>query len=222
MKDQNQLPPEKAPELADVFEPATAFGKEATSVPNPPKRGVGRPRKNPREGQPLVLKVFLTHREAKVPKFSTEGSACFDIAFCPYGKTEYSGFLDRNSKFTRNFHHTGGLYVNVGERVMVPTGLIFEIPEGYSVRIHPRSGLSLKNGINLVNQEAVIDSDFFHETMMLVQNNSVVGHMIMPGDRIAQGELVKTEMYTVAETVTEPSQTTQRAGGLGSTGVGNE
>jgi dUTP pyrophosphatase len=37
------------------------------------------------------------------------------------------------------------------ERALIPTGLIFDIPEGYSIRIHPRSGMALKYGLILAN-----------------------------------------------------------------------
>jgi dUTP pyrophosphatase len=102
---------------------------------------------------------------------------------------------------------------------MVPTGLIFDIPEGYSVRIHPRSGLSYKQGLILANLEAVIDSDYIHETFVLLTNISENHITINNGDRVAQAELVKQEKYAISETTNKPVQKTDRTGGLGSTGV---
>jgi dUTP pyrophosphatase len=106
-----------------------------------------------------------------------------------------------------------------GDRILVPTGLIFDIPERYSVRIHPRSGLSLKQGLVLANLEAVIDSDYVQETFVLLANNSSVDQTINNGDRIAQAEMIKSEEYILWEIFDAPIQKTDRAGGLGSTGI---
>lgn len=165
------------------------------------------------------LKVFKTHPDAPLPVFSTKQAACFDIAACFAGKASYSGFNKTNAPFERNFQMYTGVVVMPGDRVMCPTGLIFDIPEGHSVRIHPRSGLSYKNGIVLANQEAVIDSDYFHETFILLTNITDAKFTINNGDRIAQGELIKNEIYTVEETKDQPKQKTDRNGGIGSTGV---
>jgi len=113
----------------------------------------------------------------------------------------------------------GTIAIAPGERMMVPTGLIFDIPEGYSVRIHPRSGISYKNGVVLANCEGVIDSDYVEEIYVLLHNTATVNFVITPGDRIAQAELVKMESYTIEETTERPAQKTDRAGGMGSTGI---
>jgi dUTP pyrophosphatase len=103
--------------------------------------------------------------------------------------------------------------------MIVPTGLIFDIPEGYSLRIHARSGLSLKQGLVLVNSEAVIDSDFVHETSVLLVNTSNNPISVRHGDRIAQAELVPVLSYDFSEIKKAPKDKTSRKGGLGSTGI---
>lgn len=165
-----------------------------------------------------TLKIFKTNYAASLPKFSTDHSACFDIAFQPYGKISYEGYDLTNSKFSRNLHD-GRIYMNSGDRVMVPSGLILDIPEGYSVRVHPRSGLSLKQGLMLANCEGVIDSDYTDELFVLIYNSSQNGQFINPGDRIAQAELIKSEVYTIQECAIPPGKKGNRIGGFGSTGV---
>lgn len=164
------------------------------------------------------LKIFKTNPEVVLPTFGTEQAACFDLAFQAYGKYEYAGYSGFNAPFTRYFSN-GSIVLMPDDRVMVPTGLIFDIPEGYSLRIHPRSGLSYKQGIVLANMEAVIDSDYFHETFVLLTNYSKNHITICNGDRIAQAELVPQMKYDIVETSEEPTQKTDRVGGLGSTGV---
>lgn len=164
------------------------------------------------------LNIYKTHNDIVLPKFATKGSACFDLAFQAHGKYDYSGYNAFNAPFTRVIHD-GAIVIMPGDRILVPTGLIFDIPAGYSVRLHARSGLSLKQGLILANSEAVIDSDYIEETMIMLTNVSENPHTIRHGDRLAQAELIKSEEYVLWETTERPQKKTDRNGGLGSTGV---
>lgn len=166
----------------------------------------------------IRLKIYKTHSDIILPKFATKQAACFDLSFQAAGKTTYSGYNSYNAPFTREIAN-GRIRIMPGDRILVPTGLIFDIPEGYSVRIHPRSGLSYKQGLILANLEAVIDSDYVQETFVLLTNRSDVDQTINNDDRIAQAELVKREEYVFWEIFDAPEQKTDRDGGLGSTGI---
>lgn len=168
------------------------------------------------------LNIYKTDPNIVLPKFATRQSACFDLSYQPAGKTEYSGYNAYNAPFTRILHDTGTIVIMPGDRVLIPTGIIFDIPEGYSLRIHARSGLSYKQGLVLANQEAVIDSDYVQETFVLLTNMSENLVTINNGDRIAQAELVKREEYVFWEILKAPEQKTDRQGGLGSTGIKTE
>jgi dUTP pyrophosphatase len=167
-----------------------------------------------------TLKIYRVHPEVNLPKHQTQQSACFDLAYQPQGKFKISGVNRTNGPFVRDINlGTGTIKVASGERAMIPTGFKFDVPEGYSVRIHPRSGLSYKNGIILANCEGVIDSDYVEEIFILIHNTSDVAFTLNPGDRIAQAELVKVEEYAIEETKTQPTVKTDRVGGMGSTGI---
>jgi dUTP pyrophosphatase len=166
----------------------------------------------------ISLKIFKTDPRNDLPKFATEQSACFDLAAQFYGKEIYQGYNANNVLFDRKFTNNS-IKLMPGDRMIVPTGLIFDIPEGYSLRIHARSGLSLKQGLVLVNSEAVIDSDFVHETSVLLVNTSNNPISIRHGDRIAQAELVPVLSYDFVEIKKAPKDKTSRKGGLGSSGV---
>ena len=168
--------------------------------------------------KPISLKIYKTDPRNELPKFATEQSACFDLAAQFYGKDNYQGYNANNVLFDRKFVNNQ-VKLMPGDRMIVPTGLIFDIPEGYSLRIHARSGLSLKQGIVLVNAEAVIDSDFVHETSVLLVNTSNNPITVKHGDRIAQAELVPVLSYDFTETKKAPRDKTSRKGGLGSTGI---
>jgi dUTP pyrophosphatase len=167
----------------------------------------------------MKLKIYKTHPEVKLPSFATQEAACFDIAAQFFGKQTYNGYKETNTPFEGLLTSNNEITIMPGDRVLVPTGLIFDIPKGHSVRIHPRSGLSYKQGIVLANLEAVIDSDYFQETFIILKNTSSNKVRISNGDRIAQAELVKSLSYIIEETTEAPKQRTDRVGGLGSTGV---
>ena len=165
-----------------------------------------------------ILKIYKTHPDVNLPSFATKQSACFDLSFQSIGKQGYEGYSVFNKKIVRPFKD-GNLYIHSRDRIMVPTGIILDIPEGYSVRLHSRSGLSLKSGVVLANAEGVIDSDYVQEVFVLLYNMSDNGLMINKGDRICQAELIKDEKYDIEETTTKPEIKTDREGGFGSTGI---
>lgn len=164
-----------------------------------------------------VLKVWKTHNDVVLPKHQTSGSACFDLAFQSAGKDKVTGYSASNKPIERIIN--GAITLAPGDRILVPTGLIFDIPEGYSVRLHARSGMSLKQGLVLANAEGVIDSDYVQETFVMLTNISQNSITINNGERIAQAELVENVKYSLEETISRPGVKTTRTGGFGSTGI---
>lgn len=164
-----------------------------------------------------TLKFWRVHTDVQLPKHQTDGSACFDMSFQGHGKRVVKGYNRSNKPIERILNDT--LTIAPGDRMLVPTGLVMDIPEGYSVRLHARSGTSLKQGLVLANAEGVIDSDYVEEVFVLLHNMSDNAHTIRFGDRIAQAELVRNVEYDIEETASRPSTKTNRVGGMGSTGV---
>ena len=123
------------------------------------------------------------------------------------------------------------LVIPAGENKLVPTGLKMEIPEGFYLAIHPRSGLSAKYNITLGNAVGVVDSDFRGEIQAIIYNPmnfvkddclGIIGlvdsFVINPGDRIAQALLMKHEKVRF-DFVEEVNETERGEGGFGSTGT---
>ncbi len=107
-------------------------------------------------------------------------------------------------------------------RALVPTGMVLDIPSGFSGRIHPRSGNAWKHGVTLINAEGVIDSDYCDELFVPLYNTTNIPFTITHGDRIAQLEIIKSFQEISSITYTEAklkNQKTNRKGGFGSTGV---
>ncbi len=105
-----------------------------------------------------------------------------------------------------------------GQRVLVPTGFVMEIPEGFEAQIRPRSGLAFKNGVTCLNTPGTIDSDYRGEVKVLLVNLGGEVFEIARGMRIAQMVIAPVTQALVTE-VTETSTTVRGAGGFGSTGV---
>ncbi len=103
------------------------------------------------------------------------------------------------------------------ERKLIPTGLFFEIPEGFEGQIRPRSGLAIKNGISLINCTGTIDSDYRGEIKVPLVNFSNEDFIIRSGERIAQFILNKFEKINFVVT-DKLSETKRGVKGFGSTG----
>lgn len=103
------------------------------------------------------------------------------------------------------------------ERLIIPTGLFLEIPDGYEIQIRPRSGLALKHGITVLNSPGTIDADYRGEVKVLLINLGNEPFEIKSGERIAQMILAKHEILQW-QVVTELSNTQRGSGGYGSTG----
>lgn len=105
-----------------------------------------------------------------------------------------------------------------GKRALVPTGFIFEIPEGFEGQVRPRSGLAFKHGITCLNSPGTVDSDYRGEVKVLLANLGEEAFVIERGMRIAQMVIAPVTQARVAE-ITAASETARGAGGFGSTGV---
>ena len=103
------------------------------------------------------------------------------------------------------------------QRVLVPTGLYIELPDGYEAQIRPRSGLAINHGITCLNSPGTIDADYRGEIKVILINLSNEAHTIQTGDRIAQMVVSPVEQVAWVE-VTEINETERSAGGFGHTG----
>ena len=165
-----------------------------------------------------ILKFYKMYDDVILPTRATSESACFDIsAYLIPGKELKS---HDNYIWTTNIvdENERSVLFGSGTRMLIPTGLIVDIPAGHSVRLHPRSGLSFKSGLTLANQEGIIDSDYKEEIFVSMTNISPRPKKIIHNQRIAQGELVVHQSYLIRETDERPVRTTERKGGFGSTG----
>ena len=143
----------------------------------------------------LIEIKIINHSANPLPEYATEGSSGMDIrASIPAAQT-----------------------IQPFERVLIPSGLFIELPEGYEAQIRPRSGLALKQGITCLNTPGTIDSDYRGEIKIILINLSQQEQIIQPGDRIAQMIIQRVEKAKWKQ-VEELEVTSRNAGGFGHTG----
>ncbi len=103
------------------------------------------------------------------------------------------------------------------QRVLIPTGLYIELPEGYEAQIRPRSGLAYKHGISVLNSPGTIDADYRGEIKVILVNLSNDDFVIKNGERICQMVVAKHEVadFKLVEVLED---TDRGEGGFGHTG----
>ena len=149
--------------------------------------------------RPTLNLIRLEHGQGlDLPAYETKGAAGMDLRAA--------------------VNDDGPLTIEPGKRALVPTGLIFEIPEGYEGQVRPRSGLAFKHGITCLNTPGTVDSDYRGEVKVLLINLGDEPFEIARGMRIAQMVIAPAIQARVAE-ITEGTETARGAGGFGSTGV---
>ncbi|MFN3868417.1 MAG: dUTP diphosphatase, partial [Hyphomicrobiaceae bacterium] len=113
------------------------------------------------------------------------------------------------------------LSLGPGERCLVPTGVIVELPKGTEAQVRPRSGLAMKHGVTVLNSPGTIDADYRGEVKVLLINLGQEPFVIRRGERIAQmvvADVARAELRLEAKL----SATSRGAGGFGSTGVATD
>lgn len=142
-----------------------------------------------------VLKIKRLENNRILPEYKTEGAAGMDLCAAISEPIELKPL----------------------ERKLIPTGLKIELEHGYEAQIRPRSGLSIKHGITLINCVGTIDEDYRGEVCVPVVNISNEVYTIQPDERIAQMIIARVEQAKL-EVVTELTETARGVGGFGSTG----
>lgn len=144
----------------------------------------------------MKIRIKKIDKNIITPKYQTSGSSGLDL----------------------HAHIKEEIVLKPLERVVIPTGIFIEIPEGYEAQIRPRSGLAAKYGITCLNTPGTIDSDYRGEIKVILINLSNKEFIIENGMRIAQIIFSKVEKVEW-EFVNEINLTERNHGGFGHTGI---
>lgn len=138
---------------------------------------------------------IINHSDNPLPQYATDGSSGMDIR----------AYLDKD------------IVLQPLQRILVPTGLFIELPQGYEIQVRPRSGLAIKQGLTCLNTPGTIDADYRGEIKVILINLSDEAQTIQSGDRIAQMVMQKVERIAW-QPGTNINETERGAGGFGHTG----
>lgn len=163
------------------------------------------------------MNVFKTRDRAQIPSYATIGSACFDVQACLEDGERIKAY-DAWNKEVPILVKKGKIVIQPMQRVLIPTGLIFDIPVNHVMEMFIRSSVATKRGLTLVNSIGIIDSDYVDETHIIVHNISDSLVHVHDGDRLAQCRLASVTQQEMKEVKKKPGIKTDRKGGIGSTG----
>jgi len=145
----------------------------------------------------IEMKIRVAHDSVELPAYETNSSAGMDL---------------------RAYLPDGNITLEPKQRVLVGTGLYFEIPESFEVQIRPRSGLALKQGVTVLNSPGTIDADYRGEIKVILINHGDEPFVIKHEMRIAQMVVAKYQRIQF-KLVKELASSERGSGGFGSTGT---
>jgi dUTP pyrophosphatase len=140
---------------------------------------------------------YVNESDNKEPKYEYETDSGFDL------------------------RSTEDVYISAGDRKLVPTGLSFDIPEGYEIQVRSKSGLALKQGLMVLNSPGTIDSGYNSEIKVILFNTSKEDVKIEKGQKIAQAVLcpVVNGKWVDLVKVNIIKEKDRNSNGFGSTGI---
>ena len=149
----------------------------------------------------LPTKILKNGLNLPLPKYESKGAAGMDLLAA----------IDEKKT----------ILILPGNAEMIPTGIAIALPLGFEAQVRPRSGLSAKNGITILNSPGTIDSDYRGEISVMLINHSKVNFQIKRGMRIAQLIIAPIVQFNLLPTE-ELDDTERGEGGFGSTGISNQ
>jgi len=105
--------------------------------------------------------------------------------------------------------------------MLYDTGLVFDIPDGYHIKVYSRSGQGFKYDMRLCNSTGIIDSDYLGTIKVKLTYDGPVSYRPdwpHVGDRVAQAMLVKNVKTDLIEVEEIEKETERGEDGFGSTG----
>ena len=145
----------------------------------------------------MTLEFIKIHPDAVSPKYNYPTDSGFDL------------------------HSTDGVGIPPQSRMLVGTGLKFNIKDGFEMQVRPKSGLALKQGLTVLNTPGTVDSGYDGEVKVILYNSSHDTVYIERGQKIAQACIcpVVNGRWIQTKEVTEINGKDRGDNGFGSTGI---
>ena len=150
-----------------------------------------------RSARTKIIEVELVNQDAVFPKYAYDSDSGFDL------------------------HSTESVGVPPQSRMLIGTGLKFNIKDGFEMQVRPKSGLALKQGLTVLNTPGTVDSGYDGEVKVIIYNSTHDTVYIEKGQKIAQAcicPVVNGKWINPVE-VSEISGKDRGDNGFGSTGI---
>ena len=159
-----------------------------------------------------ILKYVNTSNN-KNPTYADNGSSGFDLR---------AYITEKNGGTLNLMTNSYEISLKPLQRMLIHTGIYFDIPEGTEIQVRPRSGLAFKQGLTVINTPGTIEESYTGECCVLVINLSDKEIFISNGDRIAQAVLTPVyngKLVTLEKVYAISKETDRGSGGFGHTGI---
>lgn len=167
----------------------------------------------------LKMKIKVVNKSAfQLPSYKTVMSSGMDLKADFTDLTSMTVEKGVINKMIDSSQQIKEVILQPQARVIIPTNLFLEIPQGYEAQIRPRSGQSIKKGFILPNSPGTIDADYRGNIGIIIANYTDKPISIEHGERIAQMVFAKVE-YVEFEEAENLDETERGEGGFGHTGV---
>lgn len=169
----------------------------------------------------IRVKIFMDGPN-EIPSYNKKSDSGFDIR-ADFSKVESEKDLLGNGKYSYEcVDDIKGVLLEPGGRILIPSNIHVDIPDGYEIQVRPRSGLALKNGITIVNSPGTVDSGYLGNIGVILLNTDFDNSFfISDKDRIAQGVLVDVKRcdWVKVNSIDELGDTERGQTGFGDSGV---
>lgn len=145
----------------------------------------------------LTLGYTKLHPDAVTPKYNYGSDSGFDL------------------------HSTQDLEIPPFGRILVPTGLSFDIKDGYEIQVRSKSGLAIKQGLMVLNSPGTVDNGYTGEVQVIVFNTNNHTVIIPKGMKVGQAVLcpVVNGDWVDLEEKSNVANKDRNNNGFGSTGI---
>ena len=145
----------------------------------------------------LPLRYQVINDDATEPKYNYDSDSGFDL------------------------HSVSDIVIPPFGRALVPTGLCFDIPDGYEIQVRTKSGLAINQGLMVLNSPGTVDNGYNGEVKAIIFNTNPHEVTIHEGMKVGQAVLtsVVNGKWVELIKVSEIKEKDRNSNGFGSTGI---
>ena len=106
-------------------------------------------------------------------------------------------------------------------RALIPTGLSFDIKDGFEIQVRSKSGLAINQGLMCLNSPGTVDNGYTGEVKVILFNTNNTEFKVTKGMKVAQAVLcpVVNGSWVELQERNERADKDRNDNGFGSTGI---